>query len=293
MRERTLKLLPTFALWIAVLCLCVAWSLSALGQVQPDDVPRVLEGVDIIEHLDDPLPLDLEFTNEHGDTVKLGDYFQQDRPVIITLNYYRCPMLCTLQLNGMVKGLKDLKWKPGKEFQIVTISIAPDETYELASAKKSAYVKSYTPEAEDGWAFLTGSAENSRSVADAIGFGYYWNEDKQEWAHAAAIFVSTPDGRISRYLYGTDYFADDLKLSLLEASEGRIGNTVDRFIMWCFHYDDTTGQYTVAVMNIMRLLGFITVIVLAVGLLIMWKRDVDKQRAEAEQLGLANGGGIR
>ncbi|MGI9013729.1 MAG: SCO family protein [Phycisphaerales bacterium] len=260
-----------------------AWTvtLTAVAQLQSDDVPRELEGVDVIEHLDAPLPLDATFTDSTGATVRLGDFFKADRPVIVTLNYYNCPMLCTLQLNGLVQGLRDVEFVPGETFQIVTISVDPSEGSSLAAGKKSTYVNAYRSEAEAGWAFLTGTQENITAVAQAFGYGYRWNEKRQEWAHPAVIFVATPDGRISRYLYGQVYATKNLRLALLEASEGRIGSTVDRFLMWCFHYNDETGQYTPAVMNITRLLGGVMVIGLGIALLTLWVRDHRKQLADA------------
>lgn len=283
---------------------------------QSNDVPRELEGIDIIEHLDTDLPLDLSFVDASGAPVALRDFFTSDRPVIITLNYYRCPMLCTFQLNGLLEGLTGLDWKPGEEFQIVTVSFDPKEGPDLAASKKTSYAKSYAmtrahqvyshlepreqaarsrefaseyqPQVEAGWAFLTGDEANIRALVDAIGYGIKWNAEKGEWAHPAAIMIATPDGRLSRYLYGVTFKTKDLKLGLLEASKGKIGSTIDRFLMWCFHYDDTTGQYTPAVMKILKAGGALTVLILGVGLFILWKRDthrrVDARRAGGDSL---------
>ncbi len=272
-------------------------AVSAPASAQLNQRPRELVGVDITEHLNDPLPLDLEFVNEDGDTVRLRDFFTGNKPVIITLNYYECPMLCNLQLNGLLgkatvpanpnrgvlgapgSGIMGMDWDLGDKYEIITVSFDPDEGPDLAQGKRDSYINAYRREhVKDGWHFLTGTAENSRALADAIGFGYYWNEETSQWAHAAAIFLVTPEGRLSRYLYGVTYESDTLRMALLEASEGKIGNTIDKFLMWCFHYDDKTGQYTLAVMNIMRLVGFVTMVTLGVGLFILWRRD-HKRRA--------------
>jgi len=260
----------------------VAVSLAATGsgaQVH-NDLPEQLRGVDIVERLDEQLPLDAAFVDEAGRAVTLGDFFTADRPVIITLNYFRCPMLCTYQLNGMVSALKAIEFEPGRDFSIVTISFDPSEDAGLARLKKDAYLTAYPREgAKDGWAFLTGDEANIRKVTEAIGFGYRWDESRGEWAHGSAIFIATPDGRLSRYVYGLEFEPKTVRLALLEAGEGRIGTTVDRFLLWCFHYDDTTGQYTPHVMRIMQICGGITVIALGSGLLMLWRREARLRRA--------------
>lgn len=248
----------------------------------PSQVPHELEGVEIIEHLNERLPLDLIFTDHTGRQVTLGDFFNAGRPVIITLNYYRCPLLCTLQLNGMVKALKEVDFEPGRDFRIVTLSIDPNEDAELAQIKRRSYLASYGREsAAEGWAFLTGTQENIHALAEAIGFRYRWNERRQEWAHAAAFFIATPDGRLSRYLYGTAYQPSTVRMALIEGGEGKIGTTIDRFLLWCFHYDNLTGQYTPHVMNIMRLGGLLTLLVMATGLFILWRRGAPRWAAAA------------
>jgi protein SCO1/2 len=275
----------------------VAFSCADAACAQVDARPTELEGIDIVEHLNQPLPLDLEFVDSAGKTVKLGDYFNRDKPIIITLNYYECPMLCNLQLNGLLgksataaqpnrgkladpgTGIMALDWDLGDEYEIITISFDPEEGTDLARGKEKAYMSAYRREGvQEGWHFLTGSAENSRALADAIGFSYRWNEETNQWLHAAAIFVATPKGRLSRYLYGVSYDPQTLRMALLEASEGKIGNTIDKFLLWCFHYNDKSGQYTLAIMNIMRALGFVTMTVLGVGLFILWRRDQRRQR---------------
>ena len=248
---------------------------SSSSTAQSHDIPRELTGIEITERLGDRIPLDLPFVDEHGRNVTLRDYFTDDLPVIITLNYYNCPLLCTLQLNGLVYAMKELDWSPGRQFRIITISFDPAEGPELAMGKKQAYMSMYDREGvEDSWVFLTGPQRSIDAVTESIGFGFAWNERQQEWAHASALFIAAPDGMLSRYLYGISYESRDLRYALLEASDGKIGTTLDRFLMWCFHYDDTTGQYSPYIMRIMRLFGGLTVVVLGTGLFFLWRIDM-------------------
>ncbi len=246
-----------------------------------EPLPEALEGVGITERLEAPLPLDLVFTDENGEAVRLGDYFAADRPVILNLGYYACPMLCGLVLNGLVESLRPLEWTPGQEFAIVTVSIDPRESDRLARLKKQTYLEEYgRPSAASGWHFLTGDEAAIAALTEAVGFGFRWNEARQEWAHAAAIFVVTPEGLVSRYLYGIEYDTQTLRLSLSEASAGHIGSTVDRILLYCFHYDSSTGRYAPAAANLMRAGGLLTVIVLGGTLATWWRRD-RRRRKEA------------
>jgi protein SCO1/2 len=239
-----------------------------------DQVPPVLEDVGIEEHLGAKVPLDLEFRNEGGDWITLGDYFDGERPVILTLNYYRCPMLCGLMLNGVVDGLENLKWTPGDEFEMVTVSINPLETPELAMAKKQNYLKRLErPSAAQGWHFLTGRELEIDRLAETLGFSYTYDPETQEYAHAAAIMVLTPDGRVARYLYGIEYPAKRLKFALLEAAEGSIGSTLDQLILYCYHYDPTNRRYSPVAMNIMRVGGGASALILGISLSILWVRE--------------------
>jgi protein SCO1/2 len=275
--QRFNSILRPRAMSAAIVALLTA---TGAGAQVHNERPEQLRGVDIVERLDERLPLDAAFVDESGRSVTLGDFFTADRPVIITLNYFRCPMLCTYQLNGMVSALKEVEFEPGRDFSIVTISFDPSEDAGLARLKKDAYLTAYPREgAQDGWAFLTGDEANIRKVTEAIGFGYRWDESRGEWAHGSAIFIATPDGRLSRYVYGLEFEPKTVRLALLEAGEGRIGSTVDRFLLWCFHYDDTTGQYTPHVMRIMQICGGITVLALGSGLLMLWRREARLRRA--------------
>ena len=188
-----------------------------------EQVPAALEEVGITEHLDARLPLDLEFRDENGQPVTLGSFFDGDRPVILTLNYYKCPMLCGLMLNGVVDGLETMEWSPGDEFEIVTVSINPLETPELATAKKQNYLKRLDrPTVAEGWHFLTGRELEINRLAETVGFGYAYDPETQEYAHAAAIMVCTPDGRVARYLYGIEYPAEAAQVRAARGRRGKL-----------------------------------------------------------------------
>jgi protein SCO1/2 len=221
-----------------------------------------LEKVNIEQKLGARLPLESAFKDENAQDVLLGDYYQ-DRPVIQALVYYECPMLCTLVVNGLVKTLKTLKLTPGKDFEVVIVSFDPDETPELARPKKEIYLKEYgRPETADGWHFLTGSAESIAELTEASGFSYAYDAKSGEFAHASAIMVVTPEGKIARYLFGIDYPATELRLALIHASDGKIGNLIDQVLLYCFHYDPVSGQYSLAIMNLVRLGGLVIMIVI-------------------------------
>ncbi|MCP4898022.1 MAG: SCO family protein [bacterium] len=262
-----------------ILCSLTGLVVTQLAFAQRAEfIPQALDQVGVTEKLDMPLPLDLSFRNESGDWVELGSYFDGDRPVILTLNYYRCPMLCGLQLNGLVSGLVDLDWTAGDQFEMVTVSINPLETSELAAAKKASYINKYNrPGAGSGWHFLTGKEEDIAALAESVGFGFEYDEKQKEYAHPAVIFVSTPDGRVARYLYGIEYPARRLRLALLEASEGRVGSTWDRILLYCYHYDPSSRGYAPVAMNIMRLGGGVTVAVLGSTLGLLWIREARRR----------------
>jgi len=248
-----------------------------------EDVPAELEDVTIIDRTGDAVPLDLAFVDEAGRAVTLGDYFQPGHPVILTLNYYRCPMLCTLALNGMVDALNDIDWAAGGEFDIVTVSINPDEGPELATQKKKGYLTQYDcPTADEGWHFLTGRQENIEKLATAVGFKYRRIEETGEYAHAASIMFITPEGRISRYMNDVMFDPKAVRLALVEASEGAIGSPVDKFLlMMCYHYDPEAGSYAFSAMKLMRLVGILTLLALGVVLLLLWRRGPKLTRTAA------------
>lgn len=233
--------------------------LGSFGQ-GAGETPLPLEDVGIEQRLGEQLPLDAVFRNESGAEVRLGDYFGK-KPIVLALAYYECPMLCTLVLNGMVKGLRPVAFTAGDEYDVVTISIDPSETPELAKAKKEAYVDSYARAGKsDGFHFLTGSEESIRAVADALGYRFRYLSETDEFAHAAAIYVVTPEGRISHYFFGVEFSARDIRLALVEAAEGKIGNLVDELMLFCFRYDPTAGKYSAEILAMVRLGGVATVL---------------------------------
>ena len=247
--------------------------LPAEAQDRTEPVPKALARVGVEEHLEALLPLDVPFVDEDGRDVTLREFVTHGRPVVLTLNYYRCPMLCTLELTGLVDGLKGLAWAPGKEFEVVTVSIDPGERPPLARAKKQHYVESLgRPAAGAGWHFLTGPAPSIEALTQAVGFSYEYDAATDQFGHAAVIVLLTPEGRISRYLYGVRFEAATLRLGLLEASEGRVGSAWDRFILYCYHYDFNQGRYALAAMKIMRVGGALTVLTLGFVLGAFWLR---------------------
>ena len=232
--------------------------------------PADLEGVDVIERLGEYVDLELPFVDENGKDVQLKDYFGDDKTVILTLNYYNCPMLCSMQLNAMIAGLQELEWAPGDNYRIVTISIDPREGPDLAAAKREVYLEELGQGMDVEWAFLTGDEANIRAVAEQVGFGYRYVREIDEYAHTATIFVLSPEGRISRYLYGLQYRPFDLRMAILEAAEGRIGTTMDRILLSCFHYDSSSNSYSVFAFGVMRIAGVITLIILGAVLGLLW-----------------------
>lgn len=233
-----------------------------------------VSGIDVVEHLGEQIPLDMEFTNDEGKKVKLDDYFHQGKPVVIVLAYYNCPMLCTLVLNGVADAAKQNKWIPGKDYRIVTISIDTSETAELAGLKRKRYLDYLAkPEANAGWRFHVGEQSQIGQLAKALGFTYFYDEDRKEFAHPAVVFILGEDGKISRYLYGIQFSERDFRLALVEASEGKVGNTIDRLLLYCFHYDPSAKGYVVMAVNVMKLGGLATMLILGLFLAVMWKRD--------------------
>jgi protein SCO1/2 len=255
---------------------------AAQGQSEfNEDLPPELGGVDIVERLGERLPLEVEFVDDRGERIRLGSLFDGERPVLLQLGYFRCPLLCNLVLNGMVKAIGGVDWNAGDRYRVVAVSVNPSEGHELAAAKKQGYLVEYgRPGVASGWHFLTGPEESSRALADAVGFGYRTQSDG-EIAHAAAIFVITPDGRVSRYLYGTRYDEKNLRLALLEASQGQMGSSWDRFILWCYRFDPDAGQYVIVAMRVMQIGGALTVLLLAGGLGFMWWREM-RSRPDGE-----------
>jgi protein SCO1/2 len=244
------------------------------GPVQ-SGLPPALRNVAIEQKLDQQLPLELVFRDESGQPVKLGQYFGQ-KPVVLALVYYDCPMLCTQVLNGMVTSFRVLPFQIGKEFDVVTVSFDPRESPALAAAKKKTYT-GYLPQAmqanaNTGWHFLTGDEASIKQLTDAVGFRYYYDEATKQFAHASAIMLATPQGKLSRYYYGIDYSARDLRLGLIESAQNKIGSPVDQLLLYCYHYDPATGKYGAVVMNMIRLGGIATIIAIITMLLFLRRR---------------------
>ena len=231
--------------------------------------PPYLENVGIEQRLDAQVPPSLAFTDDAGSSVKLGDYLGK-KPLILNLVYYKCPMLCGEALAGLSASMKMIKFDVGKEFDVVTVSFNPKETTADASAKKAEFLKRYgRPGAAAGWHFLTGSAESINALTKAVGFQYQYDAARNQYAHATAIMVLTPQGHISRYFYGVDFPPKDLRMGLVEASQEKIGNAVDQVLLYCYHYDPATGKYGAVVSNMLKLGGGLTIVLLGGFLLIL------------------------
>jgi protein SCO1 len=265
------------------------------GGPPASEQPAILREVGIDQRLNEPLPLDLPFRDEEGRDVRLGDFFGR-RPVVLALVYYECPMLCTQVLNGLVSALGVMSLDAGRAFDVVAVSFDPKEGPGLARAKKQSYLERYgRPGTEAGWHFLTGGQESIDRLTKAVGFRYVYDEKRDQFAHGAAITVATPSGLISRYFYGIEYSARDLRLGLVEASANRIGTIADRVMLLCYHYDPSTGRYGLMALTLVRIGGILTVA--AFGIFLWFERRRDRReggsrndRAEREQ-GVAGAGG--
>jgi len=228
---------------------------------------RLLKSVGISQKMGAQIPLDLPFVDETGRDVTLGSYFK--KPVILALVYYQCPSLCNLVLNGVLSSAKGLDLAAGKQYEVVAVSFDPRETPQMAAAKKQNYLKG----AEQGWHFLTGPETSSKALAAAVGFRYVYDSMTNQYAHSSAIMVLTPGGRVARYFYGIQYPPRDLRLGLVEASSEKIGTATDQVLLYCFHYDPTTGKYALVIMNVLRLAGLITLGALVTFMIVMFRRD--------------------
>ena len=255
------------------------------GLVDPQDMPGPLKDVGFDQNLGKSLPLDTLFFDDQGREVRLGDYFGE-RPVILTFVYYDCPMLCPMVLNGVAKSLGVLSFDVGQEFDVVAISIDPNETPEMAAGVKQTTVKRYgREETADGWHFLTGSEQAVRQVTDTAGFRYAYLPETGEFAHASGMIVVTPEGTLAQYLYGLDFAPRHVQLALVEASSNQIGSVVDQLLLYCFRYDPKLGKYTVMITRILRLAGVLFILGLALFLWIMRRRDLAAARQTVATLG--------
>jgi protein SCO1/2 len=251
---------------------------AAEGAPVADGRPPALREVGIEQRLDAQVPLDLTFRDEEGRALPLGSYFGK-KPVVLALAYYECPMLCTLVLNGLVRALRAISLDLGDDFEVVTVSFDPRETPALAAAKKQTYLEQYGRDGgATGWHFLTGEGPAIECLAQSVGFRFTWVPNESQFAHAAAIMVLTPGGRVARYFYGVEYPPRDLRLGLVEAAAGTIGTAVDQLLLYCYRYDPATGKYGAVAMRLMRLGGVMTVI--ALGSFILISRRRERRRAE-------------
>ncbi|MCU1296037.1 MAG: hypothetical protein JWO91_315 [Acidobacteriaceae bacterium] len=278
--------------WILVIALTMLGLMaSAFGQGMTTGVmsppasvrPQGLKDVGISQNLNQQIPADLTFRDETGKTVRLGDYFGT-KPVILNLVYYRCPMLCGEVLRGLESSLRVLKFEVGKEFDILTVSFDPKDTPQIAAAKKAEYVKDYHREgAEAGWHFLTGTQESISALTKAAGFQYEYDPKSDQFAHATAIMILTPDGKIARYFYGVEYPPKDLRLGLIEASQNKIGTAVDQVLLYCYHYDPVTGKYGAIITRVLQLSGAATILILGVFLTVLFRRGSTPTRKERDR----------
>lgn len=227
-------------------------------------------GVD--EHLGDKLDLTLSVQNHFGDRISMEEHFKDGKPAVFTLNYYSCASLCSVQLNAVLNGLKDMDWVPGAQFKMLTLSIDPEETSSLAAQKRGAYLEELGKQ-NASWEFMVAKQSVITDIASQVGYRYTYDEQSKQFAHPAVIMILSPDGTISRYLYGVSYSARDLKFALIEASEGKIGTTVDKVILSCFSYDNSTGRYTASAFGLMRLAGVVTMFFLGAMVTALWRRE--------------------
>lgn len=265
-------------LLVGVLAVAGAWALGSLdgaAHAATEPVPPELRGIEIEQRLGNTVPLDLPMTDHTGARVMLRDYFKPKRPVILALNYYHCATLCSFVLNGLTDGMRALEFIPGQHYQVVTVSFDPRDGTTEAKEKREVYLASLNRGMADSakdWPFLTGSQQVVAQLAQAVGFHYRWEEESKQYAHAAGIFVLTPDGRLSQTLYGIQFPARDLRLALIEASQGGIGSPVDRLLLFCFHYDPETRRYGLTPMGVMRIGGVLTMLLLGLFLFSAWRR---------------------
>jgi protein SCO1/2 len=259
------------ARFISVLLISLSATIAIVARAQTAPQASILNDVRIDQKLDTQIPADLTFKDENGATVQLGQYYGK-RPMVLVLVYYKCPMLCTMVLNDLNKVIGAMKMNVGEQFDIVTVSFDPSETPELAAKKKHQYVRAYNrPHAEEGWHFLTGDEDNIKKLTEAVGFHYAWDEKFKQYAHASGIMVLTPEGKTSKYFYGVEYSAVDLRLSLTEAAGGKISAPVEQVLLYCFHYDPATGKYSLMVTRMVQIGAILTMGAIGTFWFMMWR----------------------
>lgn len=255
-----------------VIVSALVFASAALADPAPQLPPKLRE-IGIDQHLGGQIPLDTQFLNEQGQSVKLGSFFH-GKPVVLALVYYTCPMLCTRILSGVVSALKPLRLKADKDYEVVAISINPAETPEQAAAKRDLFSGEYSGyRGSPGWHFLVGQQDSITKVANAVGFHYKYDPETKMFIHASGIMVATPQGLLSRYFYGVQFSPKDLKLGLIESAGGTIGSPVDKVLLFCYHYDPNTGKYGAVVMNMLRVASVVTILLMALGFMFLMRRD--------------------
>lgn len=270
----------TLKAWINATLVCLSLSWGGAGHAYephslavPNQTPEELKGIGIDERLGNTVDLNLPFVADDGEAVTLGKYFSGHKPVLLTVVYYNCPGLCNLHLNGVTAALKQMSMTPGDEFELVAVTMDHTETAAVASAKKANYINQYgRPESAGGWHFLTGSKENIETFTKSVGFNFRWDEASQQFAHASAAIIMTPGGAVSRYIHGIQPEPRDLRLALLEASNGKIGSIVDKLVMFCFQFDPKKSKYTIYAWNLMRVGVVLTVLIFAILMIPAWVR---------------------
>ena len=272
------RLAVIFAVLLS-LVLCT-WQGEARAQIAA--MPPELEDVGVSEHLDGQLPLDLELRDHTGKTVKLRDMFDGKKPVVLTFAYHTCPVVCSMIANNLAKTMREISWTLGVEFSALTISIDPNETLENTNKKRLSVLAEYG-RSNVGWTFLTGDAKSIAQVTSAAGFKYKYDPDQKQWAHTSLVMVVKPDGRMARYLYGFEAPAADLKLALMEASEGRSISTIEQIILYCYHYDPKGGRYVIVARRVMQVGGGAVAIVLFGILGILWARELRKPKRSSDE----------
>jgi protein SCO1 len=266
----------------AVLIVALCLPLAGTAQTS-NEVPPQLRNVRVQQNLNMQVPLNIKFVDENGASVSIGQLLR-GRPVILSLVYYKCPRLCSMTLTGLLKTLRTLDFNVGKEFDVVTVSFDPREKPQLAAAKKTVYIEGYgRAGAADGWHFLTGEQREILRLTDTVGFGFEYDITQEQFAHASAIMILTPDGRVSRYFFGIEFSPRDVRLGLVEAADRKIGSAADQFLLYCFEYDPHTGKYSMAIMNIIRLFGALTVIFIVAFIVYNVRRDSSGKRARLRE----------
>ncbi len=256
-----------------------AWRLPGVEMTPTREVPG-LDRIRVDEKLDQRVPTDITFRDHEGRTVRLADYVDGERPVLLTFAYHSCPTLCSMVLSAVTQGISEVDWTAGDQYEIVTISIDPNDTPERAARKRAELLRTYGREpASRGWHFLVGDADAIERITDAVGFRYFYDSRQEQFAHPAVIVFLTPAAKVARYIYGLEFSPSNIRLALLEASEGRSITTTEQFLMYCYAYDPAVGSYALMATRIMQFGGFLTVLVLGGFLLMFWSREGRRPRA--------------